>query len=296
MSLLAIGLLAQPAVAQTINPNVVEFIPSAENNAVDASGQPIVSRYDMLFYQAGSPDAVLTISLGKPARQADGMMRVDINSKFGAYPLPNLSSEARVVAVGPAGSAVSNPSNMFTYACSPSLGTTSQSFGATGGIGQIQLSTATHCGWSATSSASWLTPSTSTGVGSAAVSYSVGTNTSSSARTATVTVAGLAYSVTQAGTTTSSSNQPPTIRITQPTAGTTLKSGPPQRIAADASDSDGTITSVDFYANGTLIKRMTTAPYTFKWKATVGSYVLTAVAHDNAGASATSAPVSVTAN
>ncbi len=83
--------------------------------------------------------------------------------------------------------------------------------------------------------------------------------------------------------------------LTEPAAGATVKGGPPFRITAQATDSDGTVARVDFYANGTLIKTLTAAPYTFRWKSNqAGAYALTAVARDNAGSSTTSAAVSIT--
>ena len=66
-------------------------------------------------------------------------------------------------------------------------------------------------------------------------------------------------------------------------------------ITANAADADGTIASVAFYQNGTLITTVTAAPYVITWTGVpAGSYSLTAVATDDAGATATSAAVAVT--
>jgi hypothetical protein len=62
-----------------------------------------------------------------------------------------------------------------------------------------------------------------------------------------------------------------------------------------AADSDGSISKVDFYANGTLLGTSTTAPYSYAWgNAPAGSYALSAVATDNNGLTATSPTVNIT--
>ena len=90
-------------------------------------------------------------------------------------------------------------------------------------------------------------------------------------------------------------NRPPIAMITTPASGSTL--GGPANITVDAtaSDPDGTVSSVEFFANGTSIGSVSAAPYSLEWNSVpAGTYTLTAVATDNAGASATSAPVTVT--
>ena len=113
--LLSIGLSARPLSAQTTNPNVVEFIPPAEHDALLSTGQPVISRYDLAFYQAGAIDSFMVVNLGKPARQADGLARVSLDTVFAAWPLPGVTSEARIFAVGPNGTGVSTASNTFVY-------------------------------------------------------------------------------------------------------------------------------------------------------------------------------------
>jgi hypothetical protein len=71
-------------------------------------------------------------------------------------------------------------------------------FPASGGTGNVQVSTASGCAWSATSNAAWITiTSGSSGSGSGAVAYSVAPNTTSSRRTGTMTVPGGTYTVLQ---------------------------------------------------------------------------------------------------
>jgi hypothetical protein len=90
-------------------------------------------------------------------------------------------------------------------------------------------------------------------------------------------------------------NRPPAITITSPASGANVTAPATVSIGADASDSDGTITKVDFFANDTVLGTDDAPPWTVAWTAaTPGSYTLTAKATDNSGATTTSAPVSVT--
>ena len=91
------------------------------------------------------------------------------------------------------------------------------------------------------------------------------------------------------------SNLPPTVSLTSPASGTTLAALANMTITANASDSDGTISKVDFYQGTTLIGTDTTAPYSIAWSnVSAGSYSLIAKATDNGGAVTTSGPVGIT--
>ena len=82
--------------------------------------------------------------------------------------------------------------------CTYSLSTTSASVAATGGSGTTMLSTATGCGWTASSSAAWLTLSTAaSGTGGATVGYVAAAN-AGAARSANLTIAGKTFLVSQA--------------------------------------------------------------------------------------------------
>src|SRR6185436_20021241 len=89
-------------------------------------------------------------------------------------------------------------------------------------------------------------------------------------------------------------NTPPTVSITAPAAGTSFTEPASISIAATAADTDGSVASVAFLANGAQIGSSTASPFTFTWTGVVaGTYSLTAVATDNLGLSTTSAAVSV---
>ena len=92
------------------------------------------------------------------------------------------------------------------------------------------------------------------------------------------------------------SNLPPTVAITSPANNATYNP-PPATIVIDASasDPDGSVTRVEFYANAVKIGEDTTAPYNYTHSGVGnGSYALTAVATDDLGVRGTSAPVNVT--
>src|SRR5262249_50681439 len=82
---------------------------------------------------------------------------------------------------------------------------------------------------------------------------------------------------------------PPTPTLTSPAPGASITLGGSFSLAAAAADSDGSVTKVEFFANGTSIGVDTVPSYTLTWTpASAGSYTLTAVATDNLGVSTTS--------
>lgn len=96
------------------------------------------------------------------------------------------------------------------------------------------------------------------------------------------------------GTTPASGNSPPTITLTAPANGASFIAPAAFMVAATASDPDGTVSSVSFYSNGSLIGVDTTSPYSVEMTAVpTGSYSLTAVAVDNQGAATTSTAITV---
>ena len=93
----------------------------------------------------------------------------------------------------------------------------------------------------------------------------------------------------------SATNQPPTVSLTSPAAGSTFTAPASITVAATASDSDGTVTRVDFYRGSTMIGSDTSSPYGYTWtNVAAGSYQLTAVARDDDGATRTSAAANIT--
>ncbi len=92
-------------------------------------------------------------------------------------------------------------------------------------------------------------------------------------------------------------NQPPIASLTGPGHGTSFSAPATIDVTANASDAEGQLTRVEFYTGTTLLGTDTTPPYTFSWTGVpAGTHSLTAVAYDSAGASATTAAVTVTVN
>lgn len=89
-------------------------------------------------------------------------------------------------------------------------------------------------------------------------------------------------------------NATPVISIQSPTNSATFVAPAAISIAATASDADGSILRVSFWANERLLGIVDKAPFTFLWKdAPAGKYKLTAQATDDNGSRAQSAPVTV---
>ncbi|ALN58811.1 hypothetical protein GLE_3466 [Lysobacter enzymogenes] len=89
-------------------------------------------------------------------------------------------------------------------------------------------------------------------------------------------------------------NRPPTVALTSPLPGAFRTAPGSFAVAADAADSDGSVSQVEFFVNGAKFATATSAPYSAMLdQLSAGSYALSAKVTDNHGASATSASVSV---
>lgn len=81
------------------------------------------------------------------------------------------------------------------------------------------------------------------------------------------------------------SNNPPSSAIASPANGASFNAPASIAINANAADTDGTISKVEFYANGIPISTDTSGPFSATWSnVPAGSYILTARAFDNNGA------------
>jgi MBG domain/Bacterial Ig domain/Calx-beta domain/Beta-propeller repeat len=92
-------------------------------------------------------------------------------------------------------------------------------------------------------------------------------------------------------------NKRPQVTLTSPGTESQFNVGSPVTLTAEASDTDGTVSRVDFYAGNTLVGTSTSAPYRFTWtNAPAGKHEMTAVATDDAGGVTKSAPANVIIN
>jgi len=90
-------------------------------------------------------------------------------------------------------------------------------------------------------------------------------------------------------------NQAPTVGITNPTNGTVYTAPATVTMNATASDSDGVLLRVEFYQGSTLLGSSFSSPYSYTWNsAPAGAYALTAKAYDNSGNITTSSTVNIT--
>jgi Big-like domain-containing protein/fibronectin type III domain protein len=89
-------------------------------------------------------------------------------------------------------------------------------------------------------------------------------------------------------------NIPPTVSLTTPVSGDKFHPGSPISMTATASDSDGTIVKVEFYQDANKVGQSTSAPYAATWSnPPSGTFNMTALAYDDAGAAVRSAGASI---
>lgn len=92
-------------------------------------------------------------------------------------------------------------------------------------------------------------------------------------------------------------NALPTVAYTAPADGTVVTLGQAVTLSADASDSDGTITQVEFLADGVVVATDSASPFSVTWTpVTAKTYSLTARAQDNRGGTTTTAARSLIVN
>ncbi len=89
-------------------------------------------------------------------------------------------------------------------------------------------------------------------------------------------------------------SQAPTVALTAPTAGATFDALASVTLTADAQDSDGTISLVEFFDGAVKIGEDSSSPYSITWSGVItGNYSLTARATDNSSSATTSTAVSI---
>ena len=100
------------------------------------------------------------------------------------------------------------------------------------------------------------------------------------------------------------SNLPPRVHLERPFNGSTFQAPGNIEVCAAARDIDGSVATVEFFAGSTSLGVVTNPSHTSWWEdetfycltwsnVTAGSYLLTAVATDNGGLTATSGPVNI---
>jgi regulation of enolase protein 1 (concanavalin A-like superfamily) len=98
----------------------------------------------------------------------------------------------------------------------------------------------------------------------------------------------------QVNTGSSAANNPPSVILSAPADNASFTAPATVTLTASATDSDGTVAGVEFYANSTLLGRDTSAPYTMAASSLpAGTYTLRAVATDDQGAASLADTVSI---
>lgn len=89
-------------------------------------------------------------------------------------------------------------------------------------------------------------------------------------------------------------NTAPTIALTSPSASDTVFVGEVVTLSADAADSDGTISKVEFLVDGVIVGQSNSAPFSASWTATEGQHNFSTLAYDDAGAVSSASSVTLT--
>jgi glucose/arabinose dehydrogenase len=109
--------------------------------------------------------------------------------------------------------------------------------------------------------------------------------------------AGLSTTSSIVTVTVGAGNIPPSVTITNPPDNSVFGNTDSVTIGASASDTDGSVTNVQFFEGAVLLRSVSAPPYSFStapFTFPLGLHTLTAVASDNLGATGTSAPVHLT--
>lgn len=159
-------------------------------------------------------------SQGKPRPRTIFAVALALSLVAGGAVLAGLRGAAKQLEnktsqVTPASLTPSSPSKEYIYAggrliateepagssCSYVIAPTSQSFASSGGPGNVAVTVAAGCPWTAVSNAAWITVNSGTPAsGNGSVGYTVGAN-SGGARNGTMTIAGQTFTVNQSAAT-----------------------------------------------------------------------------------------------
>ena len=178
---------------------------------------------------------------------------------------------------------LTSPAANATYTAPATIGLTATASDADGSIARVDFYRGSTLIASDTSS-----PYSATWSGAATGTYSLTAIARDNANAATTSSA-VSVTVNPAN------NVAPSVSVSSPSANATFTAPASVTVQATASDSDGTVSRVEFYRGSTLIASDTSSPYAATWSnAPAGTYSLTARAFDDDGASRTSTAVSIT--
>jgi hypothetical protein len=175
---------------------------------------------------------------------------------------------------------LTNPANGATFSAGSTVTVSATAADANGAVARVEFysgSTLIGTDTSSPYSVSWPNLTAGTYTLQAIAWDSAGASTTSATRTVTVSSPSPAQ------------NRSPSVSLTAPSADMVFTAPAAITLSATASDADGTIARVDFYAGSTLIGSDASSPYSLSWTNVIaGMYSLTAVARDNEGATTVS--------
>ena len=201
------------------------------------------------------------------------------------------------VSSNPIAGELTHPTLTYNSNIAPTISITSPSNGATIGFGDYTLTANANDEQGYVTGVEFFVDGTSVGVDNSAP-YEVVYNATVGAHaiTAIATDGDCLTAQSQTVNVTVSSNAAPSVTLDAPS---TAVEGSTITLTSTATDSDGTITQVQFFVDGVLVGTDATAPYSYVWTATLGAdQAITAVATDNSGLTTTSnvIVITVTAN
>ncbi len=171
--------------------------------------------------------------------------------------------------------AITSPANNAHFASPATIVLQATATDADGTVSQVQFfNGATLLGTDASSpySFSWTNVANGTYTITAKATDNTGAVTTSTAITVIV-----------------ANNVAPSVSLTSPANNTSFGAPATITLQATATDTDGTVTKVQFYNGATLLGQDLTSPYSFSWaNVAIGTYIITAKATDNSNAVTTS--------
>jgi hypothetical protein len=211
---------------------------------------------------------------------------INVNSREAAASKPQLIILASTTANNPPNVALSSPANGATFGAPANIGLSATATDD-GSVSRVDFYSGTSLIGSSNTPSGSTYSVTWTGV--PAGSYNVyavavdNSGTTSNSNTSAITVG--------------APNIPPAVSIASPLTGTTFSAGANIAISATASDLDGSINKVEFFAGANLIGTATipvNGLYSINWvNVNTGAYSLTAKATDSVNGTTTSAAVNI---
>ena len=193
--------------------------------------------------------------------------------EYSAVAIANLSPQT----------SITSPANSATFVAGSSITITANATDTDGTISKVEFfNETTLLGQSLTSPYSFAWANVPAG------NYSLSVKATDNQNAVTTSVA-VAISATSP-----TANLPAIVNVTAPVNGATFTAGSSFTITANATDTDGTISKVEFFNGTTLLGQSLTSPYSFVWaNVPAGNYSLSVKATDNQNAVTTSAGVAI---